>query len=484
MTTKTLLTAIILPLFCSSLAAQDSGSAPTGSRIQPGSMMEIGLHAGHFFVAGDIPYQPGFAGGFHIRKATDYIFSLRADFLAGTAQGQGTGDPNREFKNTWFSGTGFGVLSLNSLRWDRPVRRTNMFVMAGPGFNTFKADNTIWDDGTEARPNAPNVTTDYQVSLHAAAGAGISFRLGPKANIGLEHTAFMGFGKRADLIDGVEVARTGIRTAFRDVVNYSGLRLNFNIGKSSQTEPLYWINPLEVVLNDISKVKSDQEGLRKDSDNDGVPDALDEEPNTPAGATVNTKGKVLDSDGDGIADYLDKEPFYTPKKGEEINSDGVVVNPKIKEGLVTEDRVKLLIDQSLKVYNPVESGDAMAEWFLPMIHFSNNNSQIKYSDFGTLTGVARILKSNPKINIVVTGYTDQTGTEAHNNLLSYKRSIAVVEHLVKTHNLPRERFIVQYRGWEDPIAPLESSYINRRVEFRVATNGDQEMAEPSGKTGK
>ncbi len=49
-------------------------------------------------------------------------------------------------------------------------------------------------------------------------------------------------------------------------------------------------------------------GAPKDSDKDGVPDKLDNCPNTPAGVKVDINGCPVDADNDGIADYLDKCP--------------------------------------------------------------------------------------------------------------------------------------------------------------------------------
>ena len=473
------LTAALLSLLGINLYAQkDKGN----TAATPKNMWELGIHGGHLFVAGDVPYKPGYGGGFHIRKATDYIFSLRADFLAGKGQGEGIGpkyDPDRVFENTWFSGTALGVFSMNSLRWDKSVRSTNLYVMAGAGANYFFTESNEWDAGREPRPRRPD-TTDWAFSPHAAAGAGFSFRLGPRANIGIEHIAMMGFGRRSDLIDGIEL-EAGIRSPFRDIVNYTSLRLNFNLGNASNnSEPLYWINPLDMVLKDISSIKSQQEAFLVDSDGDGVVDALDEEPNTPPGATVDTKGRTLDSDGDGIPDYLDKEPYYTPRPGEVVNSEGVVVNPLGPRGGVTEERVKELIDQALVNYNPSQTGATVAEWFLPMIHFANNSYSIKYSDYGTLAGVARVMKSNPKMRLVVTGFTDQTSTESYNLRLSYRRAQEIVDHLVNNHSIARGRLVIQYKGMEEALVPLASSYMNRRVEFRAAGPEDVEMDPPSG----
>jgi outer membrane protein OmpA-like peptidoglycan-associated protein len=58
----------------------------------------------------------------------------------------------------------------------------------------------------------------------------------------------------------------------------------------------------------------------KDADGDGVVDAQDKCPNTPAGAKVDAKGCELDSDGDGVVDRLDRCP-NTPA-GRKVNAQG------------------------------------------------------------------------------------------------------------------------------------------------------------------
>ena len=49
-------------------------------------------------------------------------------------------------------------------------------------------------------------------------------------------------------------------------------------------------------------------GDMMDSDGDGVGDAMDKCPGTPAGVKVDAVGCPLDSDKDGVPDYLDKCP--------------------------------------------------------------------------------------------------------------------------------------------------------------------------------
>lgn len=70
-------------------------------------------------------------------------------------------------------------------------------------------------------------------------------------------------------------------------------------------------------------------GLPPDSDSDGVPDGVDQCPDTPAGESVDTLGCALsqvDSDGDGVSDALDQCPG-TPA-GTAVDATGCPLPPK------------------------------------------------------------------------------------------------------------------------------------------------------------
>lgn len=458
---------------------QSSSSSEPSVKATPKSMWEFGLHAGNMLVSGDIDPKTSLGYGFHLRKATDYIFSLRLDVLAGKAKGE---DVGRDFKTSWLSAMGYGVVNFNSLRFDKPVRNFAWFGMLGFGVNQFEA--SYRNDFVTPRIGV----TAKELTPSMGIGFGMSVRAGKRMNIGLEHQGILAFGKRSDLLDGIENVDQTQKTLLRDILNYTSLRLNFNIGNASQrSEPLYWINPLEVVLKDLDEVKKRGEVSLKDSDDDGVIDALDKEPNTPSGVAVDTKGRTLDSDRDGVADHKDVEPFNPPRSGETVNAEGIVTNRSStaynpstggRTG-VTEERVKELIDEALDKYQLTDQRVAMAEWFMPMIHFGVDIPYINYSDYGTLAGIARMMNANPKLRLVVTGFTDQTGTEAHNEGLSYWRAQSVIDHLVNNHGVSRSRFVLQYKGTNDALVPLSNSFINRRVEFRAATEKDEEMNPPA-----
>ncbi len=460
------------------LQAQSSG-------VTPKDMWEVGANGGYLFVAGDVKPKFGWGGGLHIRKATDHVFSIRADFMYGMAEGATSDD--RTFTTKWMSGTGYGIFTFNNLRFDKAVRKFNFFGGVGAGINRFETTYL-----NEESPGRISDTIPFDFSPHIGAIAGISIRVSKRFNVGIGHQALIAFGRRSDLIDGSE-KEIGVRTPFRDIVNYSAINLSFNIGNaSSQAEPLYWVNPLDAVLKDLDEVKKNQADMIADSDEDGVIDALDKEPNTPREASVDTKGRTLDSDKDGVADFQDKEPYYPPRAGEKVNAEGVVVNPLPAAGGVTEQRVREIVEEALagrvgpagSQGGPGGAGAPVAEWFLPMIHFGTDSHEIKYSDYGSLASIARMLKSNANLRLVVIGHTDQTGDEAYNDMLSYQRANKIIEHLVNNHGIGRGRLVLKWKGKTEALVPSSASYMNRRVEFSVAQPGDTEMDPPAGVKGK
>lgn len=176
-------------------------------------------------------------------------------------------------------------------------------------------------------------------------------------------------------------------------------------------------------------VKVDRRGCPLDSDGDGVPDYLDKCPNTPAGAPVDKTGCPLDSDGDGVADYLDKCPD-TPK-GATVNSVGC--------------------------------------WSLEgVVLFDFDRYDLKAEAYPLLNEVVSILKRNPGIEVEIQGHTDNIGTAAYNQQLSENRAKAVMDYLVD-HGIASYRLMAKGCGFTQPVASndtKEGRAKNRRVELK------------------
>jgi OOP family OmpA-OmpF porin len=127
-----------------------------------------------------------------------------------------------------------------------------------------------------------------------------------------------------------------------------------------------------------------------------------------------------------------------------------------------------------------------------MIHFDLDKYYVKPEFYGALHNIASVMQSHPEVKVVVKGYADNRSASDYNNVLSYNRSSEAINYLVTTYNIPRNRFILTYGGENAPIVKdLKDSfntnttdefkhYMNRRVEFSVATSTDTEMSRPAG----
>ena len=444
--------AVILSLQISLAQSKKRDQKPsTPATLPDGWEMGVGLSYAWIGKDGTVEPNSGYGVGIHWRKALDYLFSVRLEINGALPSGTDI-LTNTPFETQWIDGQVLGVVTLNNLRWNAPSveKKTNIYALIGGGGNWFTTDQP---------------TVEGTASGHITGGLGFALRVNEKINIGVEHQVSGVLGVRNSLLNGGGMG---------DYLHRTGVRVNFNLGVKRKSEPLYWQNPMKVVLNDIQELKDRPVVSLQDNDKDGVPDALDLEPNTSRDAIVDTKGRTLDSDKDGVPDHLDLQPFYTPRQGEYVNAEGVVEE---LNGPLSEERVKELIEEAIE-QRMAQGSSANAEWFLPMIHFDIESTTIKYTDYGTLANIGRLLESSPDVQLVVIGHADQTGDARINNSLSYARAASVIRHLVNEYGLTRDRFILQWRGKDQALVPSNSNLMNRRVEFKIAAPGDKEMNPP------
>ncbi|MGF6289077.1 OmpA family protein [Paraburkholderia youngii] len=86
------------------------------------------------------------------------------------------------------------------------------------------------------------------------------------------------------------------------------------------------------------------------------------------------------------------------------------------------------------------------------------------------------LRVNEGINfrrVTIIGYTDSTGTRAHNQKLSEARAQSVLQYL-RNRGLMAQSFVAEGAAADDPVASnatAEGRALNRRVEVRVVASG-------------
>ena len=443
-------------------------------------------------------------------------------------------------KTTYGEGSVQGVLSLGNLLFHKPRNKWDMFFIAGVGLNYAQVqydaldgdDNPYefttllqqefgadWND-TDNRKQRKEIRkfikndildgswdTDgeewgalFNLAGGSDDGDGVGARINPIVNVGLgvgylindrfsislEHQATF---NDDDLLDGYKWENSDgyddpDASQNLDIPQYTHLRFNVHLGKKGKKViPLWWLNPLEAPLSEIDKVKDGLEEVKGDEDKDGVLDIVDQEPDTPEDCPVDTRGVTLDSDGDGIPDCKDKEPYSPP--GFAVDGEGVADVPADPYGIdPLKDKISAL---------ETKIGEGGSDWFLPMIHFDLDKYRIKPEFYPQLHHVATVLKKYPNVKVVAKGHTDVRMPNQYNQVLAYNRAKKAVDYLVANYGIDRSRLVLQYGGEGQPLIDglpdnhsntnydkEKMQYMNRRVEFSIASGSDAGMSAPSG----
>ncbi|MFY9289048.1 MAG: OmpA family protein [Alphaproteobacteria bacterium] len=109
-----------------------------------------------------------------------------------------------------------------------------------------------------------------------------------------------------------------------------------------------------------------------------------------------------------------------------------------------------------------------------VIQFSSGSSKVPAAEVKKLKGVAAAIKSKKGGHVAVQGYTDNKGSDALNQRLSYHRAVAVMNILVKKYGVPASMLSAQGFGKENPVADnstAEGRAMNRRVTFACTKSG-------------
>ena len=171
-----------------------------------------------------------------------------------------------------------------------------------------------------------------------------------------------------------------------------------------------------------------------DMDGDGVDDDMDRCPNTPAGVAVDSRGCALDGDGDGVPDHRDQCP--DSEAGARVDEVGCYV----------ELEQEVTIDMNLQ--------------------FDTNSADLRSDHYAEIQRVVDFLRQYPTANAVIEGHTDSRGAAAYNQSLSERRAASVRNYLVNQADINADRLTSAGLGETRPIASndtAEGRAKNRRV---------------------
>lgn len=233
----------------------------------------------------------------------------------------------------------------------------------------------------------------------------------------------------------------------------------YGLGKNQSKKHADWTvkeNASKKELEALREKLNATEAKLVDSDNDGVANFLDTEPNTRPGSIVNAKGQaIVDMDGDGI---LDSEDFCPTVKGSlEFKGCPVSLVQEVKKE-DNENGKDLTGDLKTKI-------DAVST----DVTFETKQVSVKGSFKKQVTALAKLLNENPSLIVTLNGHCDNVGEDNFNNKLSESRALAVKDFLV-SKGVSSSRITTKGYGISKPKMSNDTESgrsANRRVEFVV-----------------
>ena len=105
--------------------------------------------------------------------------------------------------------------------------------------------------------------------------------------------------------------------------------------------------------------------------------------------------------------------------------------------------------------------------------FDTDRAELNANGVATVRKLAEVMAQNPDRTVLVEGFTDSTGSSAHNKELSERRAASVAQALTGL-GVPRERVSTRGYGEGYPVAANDTAgnrQLNRRVEIVLSNEG-------------
>jgi outer membrane protein OmpA-like peptidoglycan-associated protein len=105
--------------------------------------------------------------------------------------------------------------------------------------------------------------------------------------------------------------------------------------------------------------------------------------------------------------------------------------------------------------------------------FGTDRAELTPAGMATVRKLAEVMTQNPDRSVLVEGFTDSTGSSAHNKDLSERRAQSVAQALTSL-GVPRQRVDMRGYGEAYPVAANDTAsnrQLNRRVEIVLSNEG-------------
>ena len=465
---------------------------------KPRNMWEVGVSAGAYNVVGDVTGKfPTLGFGVHVRKALGYVFSLRLQYVAGTAKGQSySASENFQKNDPWaknYSGLIVngptvtttlpgqaaeaiyynyktkaqdlsiqGIITLNNIRFHKNKSAWIVYAGAGVGATAYETKVDALDAGGNSYKklfNDVQVQTqtyknrkDIRKALEAGqdgtyeSDAQTNGERRPKlGNQTLRFSTTVLAGIQFKLSKRINIALENRHTFIKDDLLDGQQWQEHPVGSATLTGNWDSYNYASLGLNFNLGGKA-VEPLYWLNPLDYAYGELNnpKHPKFP-------KPVFDDADGDGVVDQLDREP-NTPA-GCPVDTHGVtqdtdgdgVPDCKDKQLITPTECQPVDADGVGKCPDPecckniVAAKDSLEKSCptdYPSLSFKGNGTALTNDNKAMLASVASKMKANPTCNITINGYPE---TSKASQAVCQKRVDAVKKYLVEKEGISADR---------------------------------------------
>lgn len=422
------------------------------------------------------------AFGLQVHNQLTHSIGLRARGIISSFSGNDVEYLDTNYQSVQFPGSGGTGTKEWAVNYESPMyegalemtynfgnisflnRNKNFHMVATLGIGFFNFDAEVTSDSSNSiLLRRSGKITELMIPL----SLGFKYKIN-KIDIGLA------LDYRKTFTDNVDAT---VKT-YSEFDNYVMLTAGVNYTFGKKNKPMEWVNPMEVVYNDLADMKEKIDILSGDKDKDGVSDLFDKDNSTAEGTKVYGDGTAIDSDGDGVTDSKDADPFTAKgakvdANGAEIDTDGdgVADSRDLEPSTAAGSLVNF---QGVTIAKPGEFGaDGVSgsdgkngTGFLPSVFFDLGSAVIKPNFNDRILVIARVMQANPKLKVKITGNCDIRGNESENLKLGQRRADNVMNHLIKQYGIDAARLSTESKGKKEPMA-TSLNPMNRRVDFVV-----------------
>lgn len=376
---------------------------------------------GGFSLLGEHSLEPGYdvknpnfwQGNVGVRYMPNEYFGFR--FETGYHSFQNSRSSENEFDSGMLSAGLHGVINAGTLLNFRDWTNTiGLLIHAGVNYGTIASD----------KPRDISFFKDNL--LYSKIGVTPQFRLSDR--LALTTDVSMLRSMRQDLsLDGTT---TEVSRNLRQLSIDASVGLTYYFGNKKHAD---WHSPDKCNCTDrIDELDEGITGIRddmKDSDNDGVPDYLDEEPDTPEGAVVDTKGRTVERVPDELREELDRR--YDIEGGDEA------IRKLINDGYVN-------------------------------VYFRFDSAQPEQYSLEAVNYLVKYLNENENTDVELVGYADELGESDYNTKLSETRAERVRDILI-ANGIDESRLSTSGQGSDSSVDKdsEDARQMVRRVRFRL-----------------